>query len=152
MIDLSKQLVAGALLALTVASAAGCGGKSSDQSSKAEFLRRADAICAQGNRQVGAVGARLFNTGHPTSRRQQLKFVRTVVLPSIERQVERIKQLTPPKGDEAKVGAITDAADRGIRQLKRHPQALLRQGQGPSPPLRKANKLSVGYGLKVCGG
>ena len=66
----------------------------------------------------------------------------------MQSQVDRIKALGAPRGDEAKVKTIVDAAQQAVTKSKQNPVVLLRNGPGP---FAKANKLASAYGLKVCG-
>ena len=134
--------------------AAGCGSsdKSGEKSSitKAEFVKKGNAVCAQGNKEIDAAGKKLFGKD-PNKRPSKAKleeFATTVLIPSVEDQVSKIRALGAPKGDEAKVKAILDAADQGIQKGKQDPLSLTNEG---SDPFAKANKLAKAYGLTVCG-
>lgn len=145
-----------ALVAIT-AVAAGCGSSSKSKSTgggapltKAEFLKRGNAICAQGNKDVNAEGRKMF--GNKPKKRptpaEIHKFATAVLIPSVTSQVDKIAALSPPKGDESKVKAIVDAARQGIAKGKKDPSSLAQSGPGP---FAKANALARAYGLKVCG-
>ena len=142
-----------ACLAALALVGAGCGSdKSSEKSSisKAEFVKKGNAICSQGNKEIEAKGRKVFG-GTPNKKPSKAKmkeFASTVLLPSVEDQVNKIRALGAPKGDEAKVKAILDAADEGIQKGKQNPLSLAQEGPGP---FQKANKLATAYGLKVCG-
>ena len=135
--------------------AAGCGSSKKSESSqtitKAAFLKKGNAICAQGNRDINAGGKRLFGTNRTKkpSTKQLKAFATTVLLPSVESQVNGIRALGAPKGDEATVKAILDAADEGVAAGKKDPLSLTKEG---ADPFAKANRLARAYGLKVCGG
>jgi hypothetical protein len=132
--------------------AAGCGSsdKSGEKSSitKAEFVKKGNAICAQGNKKIEAQGQKLFGPNKKPSKAKLEEFASTVLLPSVEDQVNKIRALGAPKGDEAKVKAILDAADQGVQKGKQDPLSLTNEG---ADPFAKANRLAKAYGLKVCG-
>ena len=130
---------------------AGCGGgddKSSSSLSKAEFIRKGNAICAAGNKQIEAKAGQLFGTKQKPSEGELKQFASTVLLPSVEKQVAELKKLSPPSGDEDEVKAILDAAQDGIDKGKQDPLSLTQEKGGP---FDKANALARKYGLTVCG-
>ena len=137
-----------ALLAIALVVGA-CGSDEKSAPSKAEFLRKGNAICAAGNKEIDAAGNKMFKgqKGKP-SEAQIKRFATEAALPSIERQVDQLRRLGAPKGDEAKVKAILDAAQQGIEKTKQDP-ALLAQDKGG--PFERANSLARAYGLTVCG-
>ena len=153
----TKRLIPLLLAVLAIALvAAGCGSskKSGESGSskitKAEFLRKGNAICAQGNKELDAQGKKLFagQKSKPT-KAQIAEFAKKYAIPSVEKQVNGIRALGAPAGDEDKVKAILDAADEGVAKLKQDPAALA-ASEG-SDPFAKANKLARDYGLTVCG-
>jgi hypothetical protein len=150
----NRYLVALLLAALALAAVgAGCGSSSKSKSStisKADFLRKGNAVCSNGTKEINAAGSKIFVSKKKKPTRQQvLKFAKTVLLPSVESQVNGIRALGAPKGDEGKVKAILAAADQGIAKSKQDPVSLTKRGPGP---FKKANTLAKAYGLKACGG
>ena len=144
---MAKMWAGAVVLALA---AAGCGGGSDDNApTKAEFARKANAICAKGNRTIEAAANRTFTTKAPPPKSEQIAFVKKDVLPSVESQVSDIRALTPPKGDEDRVKAILDSADQAIAKTKKNPQLATEEGK--NDPFAPANKLARQYGLKTCG-
>jgi hypothetical protein len=144
------RFAAAAALTLVAAAAAGCGSSDDEGTSKAEFTKKADAICAKGDRKINAAAQRVFRTSTKRPSQAKLtKFIKTDVLPPVREQVEALKKLETPKGDEDKVKAITDAADDSLAKVEANPK--LGAGQGKKDPFAKAKKLSRDYGLKTCG-
>jgi hypothetical protein len=164
-----------ALMLLMVASlggaviAAGCGGDDDDDTtaattettgatgaagggplSKEAFVKAADGVCAQGDKEIQREAARTFGNGQP-SKQEQEDFVTGTVLPNIEAQINGIRALTPPEGDEDQVNAILDAAQQAVDESMDDPSALT-QGGGGSDPFAEANELATDYGLTECGG
>ena len=132
---------------------AGCGGDdkgSSPSPTKAEFVRKGNAICTNGNKKIDAKGRKLFGGQQKKPSESQLKkFATDVLIPEVQKQVDQIRDLGAPKGDEKKVKAILDAAQQGIDKAKKDPIAIT-QDNG-ADPFQKANKLARDYGLTVCG-
>jgi len=151
--------------------AAGCGGSSSTTTTvsgasgasgatgaagqpltKVAFIAQADAICERGNKELNAEGKKVFGNlpkGQKPSAAQQQKFITDSVIPNIQNQIDAIRALTPPSGDEDQVKAIVDAAQQALDKAKADPSAFFQGGK--NDPFAKANKLASDYGLKVCG-
>jgi len=154
----SKSLFAAlAAFAAIAMIAAGCGGggdSSSDSSSltKAEFLKQGNAICAKGNKEINE-GFEEFAKENGFSEKQQptkaqlTEVVETVVLPKVRGQVEGIKALGAPSGEEAQVEAIVDAAEEALEKGEEEPAALASE---KADPFAKANKKASAYGLVKC--
>jgi uncharacterized protein (UPF0333 family) len=120
--------------------------------SKSEFLKKGNAACQQGNQQINAAGKQVFGTNgnhkNPTQA-EQTKFATDTLIPVVQKEIDQIKTLGAPKGDEAQVKAVVDAAQAALDKGKANPTALI---QSDSDPFAKANKLANDYGLTVCGG
>jgi hypothetical protein len=146
------SILVGVLAAGLIAAGCGSSDKSGEKSSitKAEFVKKGNAICAQGNKEIETQGQKVFgkDPNKKPSKAKLEEFANTVLLPSVEDQVNKIRALGAPKGDEAKVKAILDAADQGIQKGKQDPLSLTNEG---SDPFADANRLAKAYGLKVCG-
>ncbi|HKP88601.1 MAG TPA: hypothetical protein VJT75_01385 [Thermoleophilaceae bacterium] len=155
---ISKRLLSILLLALGLAlTAASCGdddNKSDDSGSssisKAEFVKKGNAICAKGNKEIDAQGEKMFGDQKQKPSDADLKkFSEEVLIPSVQKQVDGLRALGAPAGDEDEVNAILDAAQQGIDEGKKDPLALT-QDNGDDP-FQEANKLAREYGLTVCG-
>ena len=135
-----------ALVALGVI-AAGCGSSSDDSSTssltKAEFIAKADAICQQGNQDIEAAAKQQFGNQKPTAAEVQ-QFVTQTALPSTQSQVDKIKALGAPSGDEDQVNHILDTVQADIDKAKA-------SGDIENSSFADGNALAKQYGLKVCG-
>ena len=63
-----------------------------------------------------------------------------------DRQVEEIRELGAPEGDEEKVEAILTALEDGAAEIEDDPSQALE-----GDPLKEARELADEYGFKVCG-
>jgi hypothetical protein len=132
----------------------GCGSSSDDNApTKAAFIKQADAICKKGNQDINTQAHEFFKKekiarNEQLNKQQASQLASEIILPNVQKQVDGVDGLTPPKGDEATVQAVTDAANEAIDKSKQDPVALLSNKSGP---FAKANKLAKDYGLKVCG-
>jgi hypothetical protein len=154
-LTLGITVVASLALVLVVA---GCGSSSSKSKSstatptltKAEFLKKGNAICKKGNQQINRAGNKAFpkSKGKPTQA-QLKKFATDTLIPSVQSQISGVKALGAPKGDEAKVKAIITTAQAALDKGKKDPTVLV---SNKRDPFAKSNKLTKAYGLKACGG
>jgi len=71
------------------------------------------------------------------------------VIPNIQNQVDAVRALTPPSGDEDQVKSFLDAAQQALDKAEADPSLFFEGSQ--NDPFAKANKLASDYGLKVCG-
>ena len=138
---------------------AGCGdddedttGASSAPLTKQEFAQQANQICADGNEEIDEGAQATFSEGRPAPEDQEAFFTDTVI-PNVQSQIDDIRALTPPEGDEEEVAAIVDSAQSAVDEIEADPAALadIEEG-GSSDPFAEANKLAEDYGLEECGG
>jgi hypothetical protein len=131
---------------MVVALIAGCGGSSDDGPSKSEFLTKANAICTKGTEEINAATSEQFGPDGPTTEEDSAQFITETVVPSIQSQVDQIKALDPPSGDEDQIAAITDGAEAAIAQVNEDP-SLASSG---TSPFAESDKLATEYGLTEC--
>jgi Flp pilus assembly protein TadD len=150
----TRGIALAASLALVLV-VAGCGSSSKSNSTtpaltKAEFLKKGNAICKKGTQQINQAANKAFpkSKGKP-SQAQMTKFATDTIIPSVQTQISGVKALGAPKGDEAKVKAIVTTAQAALDKGKRDPAILV---SNKSDPFAKSNKLTKAYGLKACGG
>jgi hypothetical protein len=129
--------------------ASGATGASGTPLSKSEFVAKGNAICKQGNQDIDKAGHTLFGSGQKPSQADMQKFATDTLIPSVQSEIDQIKALTPPAGDEDQVNAITAAAQSALNKAKTDPSLLIQQGG--SDPFAHANDLANAYGLTECG-
>jgi hypothetical protein len=138
-------VLVGGMLALSLI-ISGCGSSDSDGEAalkKAEFLLDANAICVT----TRDVDLRRALGRHPTPT-ELARFVRRILVPTIQREVDRIRALTPPEGDEEEISAILDSAQAAIDEVEAHPGVV----NARPNPFRESTRLAHSYGLDACGG
>jgi hypothetical protein len=130
--------------------AAGCGGSSSQSGStstaaitKPAFLAKANAICRKGNKQTNAAGATL---GRHASQAQIVAVLKRTDIPSIQAQIDGIRALGAPSGDQATVTNLLSLAQADLNKVKSNPALLV----GKSDPFADFAKIAHPYGLKAC--
>jgi hypothetical protein len=152
-----KGIATAAVAAIAVIGVVGCGGGSDDSSSstsstalsKDEFVKQANEICAKGNDQIDSAASKTFSGGQPSPQEAQ-QFVTDTVIPGIQGEIDDIRALGAPAGDEDQVNAILGAAQQGVDAAKQDPSIL--EGSQASDPFAQADKLAKDYGLTDCAG
>ena len=99
--------------------AAGCGSSNSSTTTtsltKAEFLAKANAICKAGTAKQTAAQESL---GKNPSQAQLQAYVKGVAIPTIQSQINAVRALGAPAGDEAKVNAMLALAQADLNKIK----------------------------------
>jgi hypothetical protein len=134
------------LAAVAALVVAGCGGGDDDSTStsslaKPAWIAKADAICQQGNQEIEQAANEQF--GQPSDEQVQ-QFTSETVVPSVQRQIDQIRDLGAPSGDEDQVNEILDTVQADIDKAKSATTL-------PDDPFADGNALATKYGLKVCG-
>jgi len=127
--------------------AAGCGSSSNDTTStaaisKTEFLAKGNAICKAGDAKQTAAQEAL---GKNPSAAQFSSFTTNTLIPNIQSQIDQVKALGAPSGDEAKVNSMLAMAQADLDKIKSNP-ALLQQGD----QFVNFEKVAHPYGLTSC--
>ena len=166
MIDRRSRFVALiAVLAAAALAAAGCG--SSDDSTtddgttgstasltKAEFVTQGNEICAAGNEELEA-GIEEFAeenglSGNDQPSEEQVEELATdILIPSVAKQVEGIRDLGAPSGEEKEVDAFLNKAEKTVAEVEKDP-TLITDEDGPSP-FESVNREATSLGLITCG-
>lgn len=138
---------------------AGCGGddgndtttSSTSSLTKQQFVREANQICKQTDDKIERASKQFFADAPPDEEAPPAEieqFAKQTALPAIEDEIDRIRALGAPQGDEDEVKAILDAAQEGLDKLEQDPDEIA-QG-GAAPALEKFDKLAGDYGLDKC--
>ena len=136
--------------------AVGCGGSGDDTGNtptltKAEFIARADRICARTDQEQREALRDFFKERPNAAVNQALneKVVLEVGLPAIQAETEELDALPMPEGDEEDIQAIIDGLEEAIEKGEDDPGSLvtLKSGAGP---FTAVGKLAGEYGFKVC--
>jgi hypothetical protein len=149
-------LLVGALVAML---AVGCGGGSSggdtevtvSSMSKAEFIKKADAVCKKGSEAITADYGEFLREHKGVKNPTEALFselVDRVVAPNLEREVEEIRALGAPKGQEARVEAVLAAVERSLTTAEEEPRNVIND---MPKVFGEADKVAKQYGFRVCG-
>jgi hypothetical protein len=137
-------MLAGLALALSACSGSGASGP---PLTAAEFVIRGDEICQSGAEQRAERAAEWFGDDRKPSLAERRSFVAEVVGPNYRSQLEKLRELTPPQGDEARIEQILTGLEHLAQDAESHPDDMLKASRKT-----KAAKLAAGYGFAVCGG
>lgn len=118
---------------------------------KAEFRKRADAICEKAIKgREAALQAKLKNQlkgKERLSRAEEEEVVSTIVLPPIEAMAEELGELPLPQEGEEQAAAVVSSFESGVEEVKANPGKMLTSNS----PIGEAGELAKKYGLKACG-
>jgi hypothetical protein len=121
---------------------------------KAAFIKKADSLCAK-TREVRFNEAVAYRKSHekelealkPVPAEEQI--IRAITLPSVEKELEELKALGAPKGQEKKIDTIMSAIAKGIKGAEKNPYAV--ELEVPlENPFREADELLRAYGFEEC--
>lgn len=142
----------GALAVMFSLAALGCGGGESEIS-KAEFIKKANAICAKAEKQINDGFGKFiagFNGREPQGAAltaAQAKLVATVMVPAKRQEVEEFREIGAPAKDEDRVEAMADALENGTEEAISNPEEAV---TGTVQSFVKLEKLADRYGLEGC--
>lgn len=150
-----RQVAVVVVLLLLPALWAGCGdsddgGDSTQAPTKSQFLSQAQSFCGKQAKQTEQE-VEDFSTEHNLRYRKDAptavyeEAAEEVFAPSIERQIEGLKALGTPAGEEQALKKIYAAAEDGLQKGEADP-ALLISGQA----LTEVRSLAKDYGLDQC--
>jgi hypothetical protein len=127
-----KVLVVG-VLALAIL-AVGCGGDSDETETeataitKAAFIRKADRICRLSREKFVEVGfAKAKKLADKPKAREALEFelIETLFVPTLENEIEELRALGAPPGDEAKIEKILELTEDTLEEAKTEPETFV---------------------------
>ena len=131
---------AAALVVAVLAVLTGCGGSSAD----ADFRRRADAICADGNRAIDRV-SRDFGPKGPTP--EQLAVAAPQVPRLMTAELDRLAALDPPADLADEVARMLAEFRRVVRTMEQQGTAFFAHGR---EHFAKAYAMAEDLGLHAC--
>jgi hypothetical protein len=141
----------GAVLALALI-AAGCGDDddtSTTTLTKAQFVKQGNAICEAGNKEIDSefeqfADENKIDQSKPPTDAQLEEVAEEFLLPSISKQIDEIRALGAPEGDEDSVNAFLDSAEAEVEEIEGDPGLLA------GDAFTEVNKEARAIGLVAC--
>ena len=142
-----RPALAAAFIALL--GAAGCGGSTKGSKAattptitRAEFVAKANAICASADPALNAENAKLLNHPSPAA---VAAAVKNVYVPSIEGQIAHIRALGTPAGEEATVNRLLVLVQADLNRIKKNPLMM-----ATTDAFGDFAKVAHTYGMTAC--
>ncbi len=151
-----------ALMAMMVVGAVfmgGCGGgddtaETTVTITKAEFVRKADTICRDAREAIisGSVPKLEKVVGTPKQQSLESELIPSLLIPTLEKEVEDLRALGAPAGDEAEIEKILRLTEGAIEEAKTEPETFIQGStyKEGSEHFGEAYELSLKYGMKEC--
>ncbi len=124
--------------------AAGCGSSSKPTITKADFVTKSNAICSKGNQDLSTAEASL---GEHSSQAQLTAFVTDTFVPNVQTQIDAVRALGAPAGEEDTVTHMLDVAQEDLNTVKSNPTVL---AQSNAKPFADFAAIAHPYGLTEC--
>jgi hypothetical protein len=131
----------------------GCGGASSTADSgtisKAEFIRKADAICKEtdlAQKEKLAIYEKTHKVASADHSAQEKALV-LAAFPPIGSEIEEVAALGTPAAGANRLKAILNGWRSALQAIERKPDLVMGLGEGP---FTKPDKLAGRYGFKDC--
>jgi hypothetical protein len=136
--------LAGAMGSLALAA---CGGGGAP--SKAEYIKKADAICAKGNQEAATAARSALTSNNPSPEEAQAAVAK--VVPVLKKHVAELKALKRPDGDKEQLNTLYAAVDKVVASYEEAAQDPTKAAAlFKSDVNDEANKLAADYGMKEC--
>ena len=152
-----KGMICGLMAALIIGvCVAGCGSSDSTTTettaaiSKAEFVAKGNAVCVSGEKtQEAEVNAYVKKHGlekQKPSKAQNMEIVETVLAPNIQSQIDGVKALGAPSGEEQQVSSALELSQQTLEKIEANPELAF----GKTDAFAAAGKQLHALGLKEC--
>ncbi len=107
----------------------------------------ADKYCRQAENELDEAASEQFGDQQPSPEDLEA-FVNDYYVPIMRRQIEQIRTIPIPAGEEDAVNQINDAFDDGLAEAEADPGSL---ADGPPLAIVEASRLAAEYGFDDCG-
>jgi hypothetical protein len=135
---------------------AGCGSSSSTTTettaaiTKAEFVTKGNAVCVKGEKaQEAEINAYIKKNGlekQKPTKAQNVEIVETVLAPNIQSQIDGVKALGAPSGEEQQVNSALELSQQTLEKIEANPELAFGKGNA----FAAAGKQLHALGLKEC--
>jgi hypothetical protein len=146
----ARNVIAAASMLLAIAClVAGCGSsgeaaQTTASISKAQLVKKGNAICRQGNREIKSNEARFLSEHRDDDYRGAMEDV----LPVRSKELRLLRALGSPAEGAEQFEAMLDAMAEGIRTARENPHSLLAGGSHYA--FARAYRIGLAYGISDC--
>jgi hypothetical protein len=140
-----RHVLVGAALVMSVLGF-GCGDDDGGSDiSKDDFIEQANAIC-----EAGSADLQEASEGFDENSTQEeiADFVTDVLVPNVRDQIDEIRDLGFPEGDEDELESIFDDTEEQLDEIADDPEAFI--GADAEDPFADINQRMSDYGLTTC--
>ena len=116
-----------------------------DAPTKADFIKEADAICADADQALADVALEQYPEGPPTGD-DAVAFAEDVFIPNLQGQHDDLAALTPPEGEEDAFADLLEQLQTGIDEIADDPEGFVE-----TDALEDASVAASDFGLRSCG-
>jgi hypothetical protein len=145
-----KLVLVVALFSICAFAATGCGGGDGGSESEGltteEYITQADELCTQSDEENAKAAQAAFGNQQPT-KEEAVTYVSGTLVPALEAQLQKLRDLPQPEGDTDTVNAIYDQVGEAIDTIKEDPEASL----AVEDPFADITADAEAYGFKSCG-
>lgn len=113
---------------------------------KAEYITRADEICRKAEEEFARTLNESFEDGSPGQAEPDAA-LETAFVENLEGQLNDLRALNPPAGDEQTLAAMYDSLAVAVQEIAEDPSSLTE----PSAAMKDASRRARAYGLDECG-
>jgi hypothetical protein len=135
---------------------AGCGSSNSTSTettaaiSKVEFVAKGNAVCVKGEKaQEAEINAYVKKNGlekQKPTKAQNVEIVETILAPNIQSQINGVKALGAPSGEEQQVSSALELSQQTLEKIEANPELAF----GKKNTFAAAGKQLHALGLKKC--
>jgi hypothetical protein len=135
-----------ALFAFGVVLISGCGGSDEETITKAEYVRKGNAICGKWQQARGEMFQKVNQELKPPVTQKEKEDVVLRLLAPYGTATEDLAEVPLPDGAEEEAEAVVTAMEDGLAQAKANPGTLI----SSNVPFAKSNELAEDFGLTEC--
>jgi hypothetical protein len=126
----------------------GCGGGDDETTSaltKAQYVKQANAICAKHNKEMIAKYTSLIREAGQLTPKVADEAVAKASVPGMKQQLEELRALPAPSGEEDKVEALLERRQEALEKVEADPGF-----KTSGDPFEEFNQSLTDYGLTEC--
>jgi hypothetical protein len=117
----NSTLIGAGMVAIAIFTVTACGSGEGDGPTRSQFLEKGNAICRETKSQIRRATSGGQAIGRPSSKQDLDRLARTVLIPHLEQQVQKLRRLQAPASDRDAVRRLTDSLQAAVSQSRRKP-------------------------------